>query len=103
MPHTIPQVKPDEFDLRRPVWVNDIAFLPSSDKVAVCSKQGYVRIYDPKVTSQRRPVLKVDVPDQAFSCISTTSQSHYVVVGTTQGMKPCHDFIIILYTYETRE
>lgn len=80
------QVKPDEFDLRRPVWVNGISFLPNSDKVAVCSKQGYVRVYDPKVTTQRRPVLKVDIPDVALSCITTTNQSHYVIVGSTTGI-----------------
>ncbi|KAL1457615.1 hypothetical protein WDU94_007824 [Cyamophila willieti] len=95
-------VKPDEFDLRRPVWVNDIAFLPNSDKVAVCSKQGYVRVYDPKVTTQRRPVLKIDVPDYAFSCLSTTNQNHYVLAGTTTGDmiavdlrgkgKPCYKY-----------
>uniref|UniRef100_A0A8D9B2H6 WD repeat-containing protein 74 n=1 Tax=Cacopsylla melanoneura TaxID=428564 RepID=A0A8D9B2H6_9HEMI len=95
-------VKPDEFDLRRPVWVNDIAFLPNSDKVAVCSKQGYVRVYDPKVTTQRRPVLKIDVPDYAFSCLSTTNQNHYILAGTTAGDmiavdlrgkgKPCYKY-----------
>ncbi|XP_008483197.1 WD repeat-containing protein 74 isoform X1 [Diaphorina citri] len=95
-------VKPDEFDLRRPVWVNGISFLPNSDKVAVCSKQGYVRVYDPKITTQRRPVLKVDIPDVALSCITTTNQSHYVIVGSTTGDmmavdlrgkgKPCYKY-----------
>lgn len=65
--------------------MNDIAFIPNSERVAVCSKQGYVRIYDPKVTTQRRPVIKIDLPNTAFSCISTTSQSHYVLVGSTTG------------------
>lgn len=36
------QVKNDFLDLAVPVWVSDLAFVPNSDQVAVCSRHGYV-------------------------------------------------------------
>lgn len=75
---------PNDFlQLRVKVWVTDHVFLPSSDKVAVGSRYGYVRLYDPK--AQRRPVIKVDMPEKAVNCIAASSQDHTVLCGLTKG------------------
>ena len=44
-------------DLREPVWVTDLAFLPEEDqrKLAICTAYGQVRLYD--IRAQRRPVI----------------------------------------------
>ncbi|KAK3915882.1 WD repeat-containing protein 74, partial [Frankliniella fusca] len=73
----------DSLQLRVKVWVTDHVFLPNSDKVAVGSRYGYVRLYDPK--AQRRPVVKVDLPERAVNCIAASTQEHIVLCGLTKG------------------
>ena len=38
-------VKHDFLDLAVPVYVSDLAFVPASEQVAVCSRHGYVSIH----------------------------------------------------------
>ncbi|RZF44306.1 hypothetical protein LSTR_LSTR006856 [Laodelphax striatellus] len=88
---TAKNVRHDELELRVPVWVSDITFMPDSSKVAVASRYGFVRLYDPN-SSFRRPVINLKVPDQAFTCISTCPRENHVLVGSGTG----HMFLVDL-------
>ncbi|XP_075214711.1 WD repeat domain 74 lethal (2) k09848 [Lycorma delicatula] len=88
---TAKNVRPDELQLRVPVWVSDIAFLPESPKVAISSRHGFVRLYDPN-SSFRRPVVNVHVPDQSLTCIAAAPRDGHVVVGSGTG----HMFLVDL-------
>ncbi|KAJ1525984.1 hypothetical protein ONE63_009164 [Megalurothrips usitatus] len=65
------------------VWVTDHTFLPNSQKVVVGSRYGYVRLYDPK--AQRKPVVNINVPDQAISCIAASNSDDSVLCGLAKG------------------
>lgn len=77
-------VKPDKLQLRVPVWISDLDFLRDSTKVAVCTRYGHVRVYDPS-TAQRRPVLNMDIPEQSLTALAVAHRDHHVVVGSTKG------------------
>lgn len=77
-------VRPDELQLRVPVWVSDACFIPDTKKVAVCTRYGHVRLYDPS-TPTRRPVVQVEVKEQALMCIAVAPRDHHVVVGSGTG------------------
>ncbi|XP_008557103.2 WD repeat-containing protein 74 [Microplitis demolitor] len=77
-------VRHDWLEMRVPVWVSDIGFLPNSSKIAVCSRYGYVRLYDPLV--QKRPVLNVLVKDEALTTLAIAPKENHVVVGSGKGI-----------------
>lgn len=79
-----------------PIWVSDMTFFPQNDKIASCSRHGYVRLvlpifvvvfasfyldfliitfqvrlYDP-LLPQRRPIVNAHEPDEVFTCLSRT-------------------------------
>ncbi|XP_071449887.1 WD repeat-containing protein 74 isoform X2 [Hetaerina americana] len=70
--------------LRVPIWVSDIAFMQNSQKIATCSRYGHLRLYDTK--AQRRPVISMDIPEQALTSISACSKEHHVIVGSGTGL-----------------
>ncbi|CAH0730686.1 unnamed protein product, partial [Brenthis ino] len=72
----------DWLQLRRPVWVSDLAFL-SQDVLAVCSRYGYVRLYDTR--AQRRPVCNVEFEKMAATCIVPGFEERQVFVGFGRG------------------
>ncbi|KAK7792509.1 hypothetical protein R5R35_009919 [Gryllus longicercus] len=81
---TAKNVRHDYLELRVPVWVSDIDFLPNSNKVAICSKYGHVRIYDPK-GHQRRPVFDFHIPEQVLTACSVSASGDKIVVGSGTG------------------
>ncbi|XP_014259973.1 WD repeat-containing protein 74 [Cimex lectularius] len=81
---TAKNVRHDELELRVPVWVTDIVFLTNSQKVAVTTRYGHVRLYDPS-TPTRRPVMSVQVPEQALISMSTCCKDQHVIVGSGTG------------------
>ncbi|XP_039625287.1 WD repeat-containing protein 74 [Polypterus senegalus] len=74
----------DWLDLRVPVWIRDLQFLPESDKVVTCTAYHQVRLYDPSLPL-RRPVLETTFEEYPLTALSLTSDSNSVVVGNTQG------------------
>nr|XP_018909733.1 PREDICTED: WD repeat-containing protein 74 [Bemisia tabaci] len=83
-------VKPDFLDLKVPVFISDIGFFPSNDKIVYCSKHGHVRIHDPSV-SQKRPVLDMSVksnngdPHVLTALAIAPMREQHVVVGSAAG------------------
>lgn len=78
-------VKNDWLNLRVPVWVTGIEFIPSSDRVVTCTGHHQIRLYDPK-SSKRRPVLDMEFDEYPVTAISLRrTNENQVVVGNTQG------------------
>ncbi|XP_068625995.1 WD repeat-containing protein 74-like [Battus philenor] len=76
----------DWLQLRRPIWVSDLTFLPDQGGhlLAVCSRFGYTRLYDTR--AQRRPVCTVEFPNgMAATCIESSFDSRQVLVGFGRG------------------
>ncbi|XP_046743797.1 WD repeat-containing protein 74 isoform X2 [Diprion similis] len=77
-------VPPDICQLRMPVWVSDLIFLPNTSSVVTASKYGHVRLYDPRST-QRRPLINLEIKDEALTTISAAHKEKHVVVGSGKG------------------
>jgi len=68
----------DFLELRVPVWVQGVTFLPqSSELVAVCTRYGQVRLYDPKADNKCRPVINMQFMDHPLMSIATTQNNRY--------------------------
>ncbi|VDN18867.1 unnamed protein product [Gongylonema pulchrum] len=68
-------VRPDELQLRVPVWVNDIRFIPKS--------QNIIRLYDPR--TQRRPVKEMLWMEEPLTAMSLCQNEMHIVAGNTHG------------------
>uniref|UniRef100_V9KY75 WD repeat-containing protein 74 n=1 Tax=Callorhinchus milii TaxID=7868 RepID=V9KY75_CALMI len=77
-------VRNDWLDLRVPVWVRDLQFIPESEKIVVCTGHHQVRVYDPSAP-QRRPVLETTFDEYPLTALSLTPDANSVVVGNTHG------------------
>ncbi|XP_074097086.1 WD repeat domain 74 lethal (2) k09848 isoform X2 [Cotesia typhae] len=77
-------VRHDWLEMRVPIWVSDIGFLTDSSKIATCSRYGYVRLYDPLV--QKRPVINIDIKDQALTTLAIAPKENHIVVGSGNGI-----------------
>ncbi|XP_072031276.1 WD repeat-containing protein 74-like [Amphiura filiformis] len=77
-------VRNDFLDLRVPVWVTDMQFLPESDKIVTCTGHHKVRLYDPS-TPRRRPVLDVEFDEYPIMSLSALSDGNSVIVGNSHG------------------
>ncbi|XP_060711566.1 WD repeat-containing protein 74 [Hemiscyllium ocellatum] len=77
-------VRNDWLDLRVPVWVRDIQFVPDSDRIITCTGHSQVRVYDPS-SPQRRPVLEMKYDEYPLTAMSLTPDGNSVVVGNTHG------------------
>ncbi|XP_002732053.1 WD repeat-containing protein 74-like [Saccoglossus kowalevskii] len=77
-------VRNDFLDLRVPVWVCDMQFIPGSSKIVSCSRHHCVRVYDPS-TPQRRPVLNIEFDEYPVMALSLIPNTNYVIVGNSQG------------------
>ncbi|XP_069749946.1 WD repeat-containing protein 74 isoform X2 [Narcine bancroftii] len=80
---TAKNVRNDWLDLRVPVWVRDVQFIPASDKIVTCTGYSQVRVYDPN--TQRRPVLQMTYGEYPLTALSLMSDANSVVVGNTHG------------------
>ncbi|KAJ2938632.1 hypothetical protein O0L34_g11960 [Tuta absoluta] len=75
----------DWLQLRRPVWVSGLAWGAQGGGavVAAASRHGYVRLYDTR--AQRRPVLNVEFPKMAATCIAPGFHERLFLVGFGRG------------------
>ena len=82
----------DKLELRVPIWVSDFCFPDntSSDSIAAVTRYGDIRLYDTR-NEQRRPVLKLDWPEEVLTAISSTPSSHEILVGTATGHLALYD------------
>nr|XP_012148372.1 PREDICTED: WD repeat-containing protein 74 isoform X2 [Megachile rotundata] len=76
MPH-------DWLQLRVPIWISDIEFLPGTEQIVTVGRFGHVRLYDPRV--QRRPVINLEMKDEALTTLSTMPREKQVIVGSGKG------------------
>ena len=83
-------VRNDFLNLEVPVWVTDIAYLPSSEKIACSSAYHKVNIFDPK--AQRRPVLTVEFGENPIKSMCVAPNDNQVLVGNTIGDMALLDF-----------
>ncbi|KAG8564262.1 hypothetical protein GDO81_016396 [Engystomops pustulosus] len=74
----------DWLDLRVPIWIRDLDFIPDSDKVVTCTSYHQVRIYDP-CSPKRRPVLETVFDEDPLTALSVTPDGRSVVVGSSHG------------------
>lgn len=77
-------VRNDWLDLRVPVWIRDLDFIPETDKIITCTSYHQVRVYDPN-TPQRRPVLEALFGEDPLTALSITPDGRSVVVGNSHG------------------
>lgn len=81
----------DFLDLRVPVWIQDLTFLPrTTDLVAVGTRYGQIRLYDVRVEN-RRPVSNVQFVDHPIMSIAATINDRQVIVGTARGEAGLYD------------
>ncbi|XP_078063081.1 WD repeat-containing protein 74 isoform X2 [Mustelus asterias] len=81
---TAKNVRNDWLDLRVPIWVRDMQFIPGSGKIVTCTGHSQVRVYDPS-SPQRRPVMEMTYEEYPITALSLTSDANSVVVGNTRG------------------
>lgn len=77
-------VRNDFLDLRIPVWVTDMQFLPNSEKIVTCTRHHHIRLYDPS-TPQRRPVITMEFETHPLMSLSLAHREHQIVVGSSRG------------------
>ncbi|XP_064621391.1 WD repeat-containing protein 74-like isoform X2 [Lineus longissimus] len=83
-------VKHDWLNLRVPVWILDMSFLPDSQKVVMATGHHQVRVYDP--SAQRRPVLSMEFDEYPLTAMGLVANEYQVVVGNTHGKMGLLDF-----------
>ncbi|VDK88096.1 unnamed protein product [Litomosoides sigmodontis] len=76
-------VRPDELQLRVPVWVNDIRFIPKSQNIVTVTGRHQIRLYDPR--TQRRPVKEMKWEEEPLTAMSLCRNEMHIVAGNTRG------------------
>uniref|UniRef100_A0A915Q6F3 Anaphase-promoting complex subunit 4 WD40 domain-containing protein n=1 Tax=Setaria digitata TaxID=48799 RepID=A0A915Q6F3_9BILA len=76
-------VKPDELQLRVPIWVNDIRFIPKSQNIVTVTGKHQIRLYDPR--TQRRPVKEMEWAEEPLTAMSLCRNEMQIVAGNTRG------------------
>ncbi|KAH0953305.1 hypothetical protein HN011_002566 [Eciton burchellii] len=76
-------VSHDWLELRVPIWISDLNFLPGTQQIATAGRYGHVRLYDPR--TQRRPVINITMQDEALTCLSVTPKENHIIVGSGKG------------------
>ncbi|XP_011310518.1 WD repeat-containing protein 74 [Fopius arisanus] len=77
-------VRHDWLELKVPLWISDIGFLSESSQIATCSRYGHVRLYDP--SAQRRPVINLEVKDEALTTLAVAPKEKHIIIGSGKGI-----------------
>lgn len=73
----------DWLNLRKPVWISDLNFLPETQQIASVGRYGHIYLFDPR--SQRRPVMNMTVQNEAWTCLAIPPKEKHIIVGSTTG------------------
>ncbi|MCP9262641.1 60S ribosomal protein L18a [Dirofilaria immitis] len=73
----------DELQLRVPIWVNDIRFIPKSQNVVTVTGKHQIRLYDPR--TQRRPIKELEWAEEPLTAMSLCRNEMQIVAGNTRG------------------
>ncbi|XP_066598507.1 WD repeat-containing protein 74 [Prorops nasuta] len=76
-------IRHDWLEMRVPVWISDIAFLPGIYKVATVGRYGHVRLYD--TNAQRRPVINIEMKDEAITTLTIAPKDNHIIIGSNKG------------------
>ena len=80
-------VRNDFLDLRVPVWVTDLGFVPgtaaSQPVIAVGTGHKQLRLYDTR--AQKRPVYNKEYGKSAITALSCSGDGRYYFIGTAMG------------------
>jgi ribosome biogenesis protein NSA1 len=79
-------VCPDNLQLRVPVWVTQLCFVPpvhSSSLVAVGTGHHHVRLYD--IRAQKRPVYSTEFGDSPITAMDVVPNGRDVIIGNSKG------------------
>lgn len=80
---TAKNVRPDNLQLRVPVWDTDIRFIPDSQNIVTTTGKCQIRIYDPR--AQRRPVKEMEWLEEPLTAMSLCHSPMHIVAGNTRG------------------
>lgn len=71
-------MKHDNLDLRVPININDLHFLPNdSSRLSLVTAYGQWRMYDTK-GHQRKPIVNVQIDESAINCQAISNDGLYV-------------------------
>ncbi|XP_076296008.1 WD repeat domain 74 lethal (2) k09848 [Lasioglossum baleicum] len=73
----------DWLNLAKGIWISDIDFLPGTEQVVTVGRYGHVQLYDTK--AQRRPVVHLEVKDEALTTLAVTPRETQIIVGSGKG------------------
>lgn len=80
---TAKNVSNDWLQLRTPISVTDLCFSTNDKQIVTAGRYGHIRLYDPK--AQRRPVVNLEMKEEALTTISPCVQDRQFVCGTGRG------------------
>ncbi|KAF7637889.1 hypothetical protein Mgra_00002594 [Meloidogyne graminicola] len=84
-------VRPDNLELRVPVWVTNCRFLDESENcLATSTGNAQIRLYD--VRAQRRPVLQQSWLEEPINALSTCCRERHLLAGNSRGELGLFDF-----------
>ncbi|XP_011881315.1 PREDICTED: WD repeat-containing protein 74 [Vollenhovia emeryi] len=72
----------DWLNLKVPVWISDLTFLPLTQQIVAVGRHGHIYVYDPR--SQRRPVVNMTAKE-SWTCLAIAPREKHIVVGSTTG------------------
>lgn len=73
----------DWLQLRIPVWISDMNFLPGSQQIVSVTKYGNIYLHDPRC--QRRPVVKMTIKDESWTSLAIPPKEKHIIVGSGKG------------------
>ncbi|XP_043289692.1 WD repeat-containing protein 74-like isoform X1 [Venturia canescens] len=77
-------VRHDWLELKVPLWISDIGFIPRTSRIVTSSRYGHIRLYDH--IAQRRPVINLELKDEALTTLAIASREEHIVVGSGKGI-----------------
>uniref|UniRef100_A0A915NYA0 WD_REPEATS_REGION domain-containing protein n=1 Tax=Meloidogyne floridensis TaxID=298350 RepID=A0A915NYA0_9BILA len=88
---TAKNVRPDNLELRVPIWIKNCRFMDESGNcLATSTGNAQIRLYDIRV--QRRPVLQETWLEEPINALSTCCRENHLLAGNSRGELGLFDF-----------